>query len=118
MLLKLAATITASGRETRRCRDQGPIARGASGSARLAPHQSSASAATLRKLLPLRPDGSPPAVLSLAWTSRWRPKRLGGHARLPPAQLEDLLAGIGNAIDAAGGSFTMRYTTVAATAAR
>ncbi len=42
----------------------------------------------------------------------------GGHTQLPPATLEDLLAGIGTAIDAAGGSFTMRYTTVAATAAR
>jgi hypothetical protein len=29
-----------------------------------------------------------------------------------------LLAGIGAAIDAVGGSFTMRYTTVAVTAAR
>ena len=42
----------------------------------------------------------------------------GGHTQLPPATLEDLLAGIGAAIDAAGGSFTMHYTTVAATAAR
>ena len=42
----------------------------------------------------------------------------GGHSQLPRATLEDLLAGIGAAIDAAGGSFTMRYTTVAATAAR
>jgi hypothetical protein len=43
---------------------------------------------------------------------------LGGHTLLPPATLHDLLAGIGAAIDAAGGSFTMQYTTVAATAAR
>lgn len=42
----------------------------------------------------------------------------GGHTQLPPATLEDLLAGIGAAIDAAGGSFTMQYTTVAVTAAR
>jgi hypothetical protein len=35
-----------------------------------------------------------------------------------PAKLEELLAGIGAAIDAVGGSFTMRYTTVAVTAAR
>jgi hypothetical protein len=42
----------------------------------------------------------------------------GGHTQLPPAKLEELLAAIGTAIDAAGGSFTMRYTTVAATAAR
>lgn len=43
---------------------------------------------------------------------------LGGCTQLPPATLEDLLAGIGAAIDAAGGSFTMHYTTVAVTAAR
>jgi hypothetical protein len=42
----------------------------------------------------------------------------GGHTQLPPATLEDLLAGIGAAIDAVGGSFTMGYTTVAVTAAR
>ena len=42
----------------------------------------------------------------------------GGHTQLPPAKLEDVLAGIGAAIDAAGGRFTMGYTTVAVTAAR
>jgi len=42
----------------------------------------------------------------------------GGHTQLPPATLEDLLAGIGAAIDAVGGSFTMGYTMVAVTAAR
>ncbi len=42
----------------------------------------------------------------------------GGHAQLPPAQLEELLAGVGAAIDAVGGSFTMRYTTVVVTAVR
>ncbi|MGP3947675.1 class I SAM-dependent methyltransferase [Streptomyces sp. 7N604] len=43
----------------------------------------------------------------------------GGDAgQLPPAKLEELLAGIGAAIDAMGGSFTMRYTAVAVTAAR
>jgi SAM-dependent methyltransferase len=42
----------------------------------------------------------------------------GGHSRFPPAKLEELLAGIGAAIDAAGGSFTMHYTAVAVTAAR
>jgi SAM-dependent methyltransferase len=36
----------------------------------------------------------------------------GGHSRLPPGRLDELLAGIGAAIDAVGGSFTMRYTTV------
>jgi hypothetical protein len=43
---------------------------------------------------------------------------LGGHTLLPPATRQDLLAGIRAAIDASGGSFTMQYTTVAATAAR
>ena len=43
---------------------------------------------------------------------------LGPHTQLPPATLDDLLAGIGAAIDAAGGGFTMQYTTVAVTAAR
>jgi SAM-dependent methyltransferase len=42
----------------------------------------------------------------------------GGHSQLPPAQQQQILAGAGAAIDAVGGSFTMRYTTVAVTAAR
>ena len=42
----------------------------------------------------------------------------GGASQLPPAKLEEILAGIGGAIDALGGSFTMHYTTVAVTAAR
>ena len=42
----------------------------------------------------------------------------GGHGQIPPATLEELLAGIGAAIDAVGGSFTMQYTAVAVTAAR
>jgi SAM-dependent methyltransferase len=42
----------------------------------------------------------------------------GGHSRFPPAKLEEVLAGVGAAIDTMGGSFTMRYTTVAVTAAR
>jgi SAM-dependent methyltransferase len=42
----------------------------------------------------------------------------GGHSQLPPAKLEALLAGIAAAIDAVGGSFTMRYTTVVVTAVR
>ena len=42
----------------------------------------------------------------------------GGNTELAPATLDDLLAGIGAAIDAAGGSFTMGYTSVAVTAAR
>ncbi|MBV9594376.1 MAG: class I SAM-dependent methyltransferase [Actinobacteria bacterium] len=42
----------------------------------------------------------------------------GGHSRFPPAKLDELLAGIAAAIDAAGGSFTMPYATVAITASR
>ncbi|MEV5597189.1 class I SAM-dependent methyltransferase [Streptomyces sp. NPDC052496] len=42
----------------------------------------------------------------------------GDHTRLPPAQLEELLSGIGAAIDAMGGSFTLRYATVAVVARR
>ena len=37
----------------------------------------------------------------------------GGHSQIPPARLEELLAGIGVAIDAVGGSFTVQYATVA-----
>jgi SAM-dependent methyltransferase len=42
----------------------------------------------------------------------------GGHSDLPPARLAELVAGVGAALDGLGGSFTMRYTTVAITAAR
>jgi SAM-dependent methyltransferase len=42
----------------------------------------------------------------------------GGHSQIAPAKLAELLAGIGAAIDAAGGSFTTHYATVAVTAAR
>ena len=42
----------------------------------------------------------------------------GGHSQIPPAKLQELLAGIGAAIDAMDGGFTAHYTTVAVTAAR
>jgi len=42
----------------------------------------------------------------------------GGHSQIPPATLRQLLAGIGAAIDAVGGSFTVHYATLAVTAAR
>jgi hypothetical protein len=42
----------------------------------------------------------------------------GGYSQFAPATQEELLAGIGAAVDAAGGSFTMGYTAVVATAAR
>jgi hypothetical protein len=42
----------------------------------------------------------------------------GGHNQFPPGKLEELLAGIGAAIDAVGGEFTMGYAAVVVTAAR
>ncbi|WP_134322639.1 class I SAM-dependent methyltransferase [Cumulibacter soli] len=42
----------------------------------------------------------------------------GGINQLPQGKLEELLAGIGTAIDTVGGSFTMTYTAVTVTAAR
>jgi hypothetical protein len=41
----------------------------------------------------------------------------GGFGRIQPDQQEQILAGIGAAIDAAGGGFTMGFTTLAVTAA-
>ncbi len=42
----------------------------------------------------------------------------GGHNLLPPAQLDELLGGIGRAVDAMGGVFTMGYCAVVVTAER
>nr|CBZ42134.1 unnamed protein product [Streptomyces himastatinicus ATCC 53653] len=42
----------------------------------------------------------------------------GAFTRLPQAELDEVLAGVGTAIDAAGGSFTMHYATVAVAATR
>jgi len=42
----------------------------------------------------------------------------GGHSELPPAAADELLTEVGAAIDALGGSFTMRYAAVTVTAAR
>ena len=42
----------------------------------------------------------------------------GNLTQLPPGRLAVVQAGVGAAIDALGGSFTMPYTTVAVTAAR
>jgi len=42
----------------------------------------------------------------------------GGQSQLPASVLGAVLADMGAAIDAAGGGFTMSYTTVAATASR
>ncbi|MFF1953855.1 hypothetical protein [Kitasatospora herbaricolor] len=41
----------------------------------------------------------------------------GDHSRLPPADLAAALAGVGAAVDALGGGFTMEYTAVVVTAA-
>jgi SAM-dependent methyltransferase len=43
---------------------------------------------------------------------------IGGHGQIRADKREELLAGLGAAVDAAGGSFTMRYTTVAVSAQR
>ena len=43
---------------------------------------------------------------------------VGGNSTLPRAKLEELLEGIGDAVDAVGGGFTMCYTAVVVTAAR
>ncbi|RSM85976.1 class I SAM-dependent methyltransferase [Kibdelosporangium aridum] len=42
----------------------------------------------------------------------------GGMNLLPPDKLAEVLTDLGEAIDAIGGSFTMRYTTIAITAIR
>ena len=42
----------------------------------------------------------------------------GGHSLFPPEKLDELLTGIGNAIDASGDGFTMRYAAVAVTTSR
>lgn len=42
----------------------------------------------------------------------------GGNSTLEPARLAEVLSGIGAAVDAAGGGFTMDYSTVVLTAAR
>lgn len=42
----------------------------------------------------------------------------GGFTQNPPALQQEILEGLGAAIDAAGGSFVMSYTTVTATATR
>jgi SAM-dependent methyltransferase len=42
----------------------------------------------------------------------------GGYSQLPPGKQAAVLAGVGAAIDAVGGRFTMHYATVVATASR
>jgi len=42
----------------------------------------------------------------------------GGFTQRPEAIQTELLDGLGAAVDTAGGTFTMSYTTIAATAAR
>ncbi len=43
---------------------------------------------------------------------------IGGHAQLPPAQLQELASGVGDAIDRVGGSLVVGYRAVVVTAAR
>jgi SAM-dependent methyltransferase len=59
------------------------------------------------------------------WERRYRREEwleqvptFGGHGRIAPAKLADLLAGLGDVIDAAGGSFVLPYATLAVTATR
>ena len=63
------------------------------------------------------------------WLSRWeRPytraewldlvPTTGGFTRMAPRAQAEILTGMGAAVDAAGGSFTMSYATIAATAAQ
>jgi SAM-dependent methyltransferase len=42
----------------------------------------------------------------------------GGHSRFAPAERDELLQGIGAAVDAVGGGFKMHYTAVVVTAVR
>lgn len=42
----------------------------------------------------------------------------GGHSQIPPAERAELLAGIGEVVDAAGGSFVMGYAATVVTATR
>jgi hypothetical protein len=42
----------------------------------------------------------------------------GDHSQFPPTKLAEVLEGIGAAMDAMGGSFTMHYTSVVVTAVR
>ena len=42
----------------------------------------------------------------------------GGHGKMPPEKMAELLAGLGDAVDAAGGSFPMEFATVAVTTTR
>ena len=42
----------------------------------------------------------------------------GGHSLFPPGPLDALLAGLGDAIDAVGGRFTVEFTAVVVTAVR
>ena len=48
----------------------------------------------------------------------WAVPALEGSARIPAAKLDALLDGMAEVIDAAGGSFTMRYATVATAAVK
>jgi hypothetical protein len=73
----------------------------------------------------LRPEGAG-ATGDIAWQS-WgrfgrtiarRCRQADAVVAISPAVRAELLAGVGAAVDAVGGSFTMRYTAVVVTAVR
>ncbi|GGJ06495.1 hypothetical protein GCM10010121_016190 [Streptomyces brasiliensis] len=64
-----------------------------------------------RRLMPPRRPPPPPTHNTPAGRRAWAPGR-------PHDRLQELLAGMGAAVDAAGGRLTMRYATVVITAAR
>jgi SAM-dependent methyltransferase len=66
-----------------------------------------------------------PAQWQFEWerrytTSEWLEQvpTFGGHSQLAPGTLAELLTGIRNVIDAAGGSFNMGYTAIVVSAVR
>jgi hypothetical protein len=63
-----------------------------------------------------RPSGLKAMVRGAEKHGREDVPTFGGHNLLAPDKLAELLAGIGTAVDKAGGGFTMRYTTVVITA--
>lgn len=44
--------------------------------------------------------------------------KFGGHTQIPPEKFAELLSGIGDVVDAAGGRFVMGYAAVVVTATR
>jgi SAM-dependent methyltransferase len=68
---------------------------------------------------------SEPERLRFDWQRRYTKEQwleqvptFGGHSQFQPAQLDELLGGLGAAIDAVGDGFTMEYAALAVTARR